>query len=127
MAVHHPAYTKLLEYSTKSCPVKTGRNWQKSEIRVEVVRGDHESALSEEDIAHFADEAKVKLAANQVRLVWYDLIKDKLPKQMKVSPIAAILHKSKAFWSIFDLDLSLRLIPQGRVPSVNLNSEKTAS
>ena len=29
MAVHHPAYAKLLEYFTKGCPVKTRRNWSK--------------------------------------------------------------------------------------------------
>ena len=28
-AVHHPSLTKLLEYATKGCPVKTGRNWEK--------------------------------------------------------------------------------------------------
>ena len=45
---------------------------------------------------------------------------------MKVSPIAAILHKSKDFRSIIELALSLRIIPQRRVPSVNENSEKKA-
>ena len=45
---------------------------------------------------------------------------------MKVSPIAAIPHKSKAFRSILDLSFSLKLTPHGRVPSVNENCEKTA-
>ena len=45
---------------------------------------------------------------------------------MKVSPIAEIRHKSKAFRSILDLSFSLKLTPHGRVPSVNENSEKTA-
>ena len=80
------------------------------------MRGDHESALSEESIAHFASESKAKVAAKQSRLVRYDLIKDNPPEQMKVFPIASISHKSKALWSILDLDLSLRLIPRGRVP-----------
>ena len=44
---------------------------------------------------------------------------------MEVSPIASIPQKSKEFWSILDLSLSLRLTPQGRVPPVNENSEKT--
>ena len=45
---------------------------------------------------------------------------------MKVSPIAAIPHKSKSFRSILDLSFSLKLNPHGRVTSVNEKSEKTA-
>ena len=45
---------------------------------------------------------------------------------MKVSPIAEIPHKSKAFRPILDLSFSLKLTPHGRVPSVNENSEKKA-
>ena len=45
---------------------------------------------------------------------------------MNAFPIAAIPHNSKDFRSILDLDLSLRLIHKGRVPSVNENSENTA-
>ena len=45
---------------------------------------------------------------------------------MKVSPIAAIPHKSKAFRSILDLSFSLKLTAHGRVSSLNKNSEKTA-
>ena len=77
------------------------------------MRGDHESALSEESIAHFASESKAKVAAKQSRLVQYDLIKDKLPEQMKVLPIEAIIYKSKEFRSILALTFSLQLIPQG--------------
>ena len=45
---------------------------------------------------------------------------------MKVSPIAEIPHKSKAFRSILDLPFSIKLTPHGRVPSVNENNNKTA-
>ena len=74
------------------------------------MRGPHESALPEEAIAHFAAEAKANLAENHLCLVRYDLIKENLPEQMKVSPIAAIPHKSKDFRSIIDLDLYLWLL-----------------
>ena len=85
------------------------------------MRGPHESALPEEAIAHFAAEAKANVMENYFCLVRYDLIKENLPEQMKVSPISAIPHKSKDFRSIIDLALSLWLILQGRVPSVNEN------
>ena len=44
------------------------------------MRDPHESALSKEAISHFAAEANAKVAANQARLVRYDLIKNNLPE-----------------------------------------------
>ena len=69
------------------------------------MRGPHESALVDKAIAHFAAEAKSKVASNQARLLLYEKIKGNIPTQMKVSPIAAIPHKSKAFRSILDLSV----------------------
>ena len=125
-AVHHPAYETLKRHATEWCPVKTGRNWTKEEINAAAMRGIHGSALSEEAIAHFTAEAKEKFALNQARLVCYTNLKGDFPTKMKVSPIAAISHKSKAFISILDLSFLLKLTPHGCVPSVNENSEKTA-
>ena len=90
------------------------------------MRGTHKSALAEEAIAHFSADAKQKGASNQARLVCYKKIISDLPTKMKVSPIAAIPHKSNGFRSILDLSFSRKLISHGRVPSVNKNSEKTA-
>ena len=90
------------------------------------MRVPHESALTEEAIAHFAAEAKEKVASNQERLIFYKKIKGDFPTKMKVSPIAEIPHKLNAFRSILDLLFSLKLTPRGRVPSLNENSEKTA-
>ena len=81
----------------------TGQNWTKEEIHVAVMRGPHKLALLEEAIAHLAAEATEKVAPNQARLVCYKKFKSDLPKKMKVSPILAIPHKSKAFRSILDL------------------------
>ena len=67
------------------------------------MRGPHESDLVEEAISHFTAEAKEKVASNQARLVCYKMFKGDLPTKMKISPIAEIPHKSKAFRSILDL------------------------
>ena len=66
------------------------------------------------------------MASNQARLVCYEKFKGYFRTKTKVSPIAEIPHKSKAFRSIMDLSFSLKLTPHGRVPSVNENMEKTA-
>ena len=113
MEVHHPAYETLKIYATGRCPVKTGRNWTKEEIHAAMMRGPHESALSEEEISHLAAEAKEKVVSNQARLVCYENFKGDFPTKMKVSPIAAIPHKSKALISILDLSFSLTLTRRG--------------
>ena len=94
-SVHHPAYETLKRYATEVCPVKTGRNRNKEDINAAVMRGPHESALSEEAIAHFAAEAKEIVASNQERLVCYKHFKGDLPTKVKVSPIAETPHRSK--------------------------------
>ena len=126
LAIDHPAYEKLLEYATGGCPVKTGRDWTREEIHAAVARGPHVSALSTEALEHFAAESAEKVAAGYCRLVKWDDIKANPPSYMKVSPIAAIAHKSKAFRSILDLAFSLKLSPTEWIPSVNENTEKTA-
>jgi hypothetical protein len=62
-----------------------------------VARGPHCSALLLEAIVHFAAEAEEKVQKNQALLVQWDAIKDNPPKELKISPIVAIPHKSKDF------------------------------
>ena len=76
------------------------------------MRVQYESTLSDDTIAHFAVESKGKVASKRARLVLYDNIKGNTPKQMKVSPFAAITQKIKAFRSILDLSCSVKVIPQ---------------
>ncbi len=76
-------------------------NWKtvvKKEITAAVHRRPQESALSDEAIEHFRVEAEQKVAQGQARIIEWDKIKDDPPREMKVSPVAAIPHKSKAFW-----------------------------
>ena len=91
-----------------------------------VARGPHRSALSPEAIAHFKAEATEKVRTKQTCLVRWDDIKDNPPKELKISPIAAIPHKSKDFRSILDLSFRLRLANGGVLASVNDTTEKTA-
>ena len=87
----------------------------------------HQSALSDEVVDHFSDESKRKVASKSARLVLYDEIKGDIPKQVKVSPISATPHNSKAFRSILALSFLLELTPQVHVTSVNKNRKKTAT
>jgi len=104
----------------------TGKNWTRAEMAAAIARGPHESALSQEAIQHFTDEVKEKVACGQARVVNWDDIKCNPPPQLKISPIAAIPHKSKAFRSILDLSFRLRLEGEGMLLAVNDTSTKTA-
>jgi hypothetical protein len=88
--------------------------------------GPHRSALSSEALKHFAKEANEKVAAGQAKIVEWDSIKDNLPAQLKISPIAAIPHKSWGFHSILDLSFSLHLTNGGVLLSVNNTTIKMA-
>jgi hypothetical protein len=62
-----------------------------------------------EAIAHFAEEAAEKVHTNQSCIMVWDDIKDNPPRELKISPITAIPHKSRAFCSILDLSFWLKL------------------
>jgi hypothetical protein len=115
-----------MEWATFSCPTKTGQPWTKEEMWAAVDRGPHWSSLSPAAVAHFAAEAAEKVRTKQGRIVSGDEIKDDPPCQLKISLIAAILHKSKAYRSILDLSFRLCLANGGVRASVNDTTKKTA-
>jgi hypothetical protein len=125
-AVAYPAANLLMEWATFGCPTKTGQPWTKEEMWAAVDRGPHRSALSPAAVAHFAAEAAKKVRTKQARIVSWDEIKDDPPCQLKISPIAAIPHKLKAYRSNLDLSFWLRLAKRGVRTSVNDTTEKTA-
>jgi hypothetical protein len=126
LATSHPAGELLAEWSKFGCPTRTGKPWTKDEMWEVVDCRPHQSSLSPEAIAHFAKESAAKVSAGQAKLVLWDNIKDNPPPQLKISPIAAIPHKSKVFWSILDLSFCLRLIKGGFLESVNNSTLKLA-
>jgi hypothetical protein len=125
-AVAHPAASLLMEWATFGCPTKIGQPWMKEEMWAVVDKGPHRSVLSPAAVAHFAAEAAEKVLTKQARIVSWDKIKDDPPCQLKISPIAAIPHKSKAYRSILDLSFRLRLANRGVRTFVNDTTKKTA-
>jgi len=126
LALHHPAADILKEWATYGCPTRTGKPWTRAEMQAAIERGPHRSALSDEAIAHFKAEVDEKVRIGQAKLVAWDAIKDDPPPELKISPIAAIPHKSKQFRSILDLSFHLRLARGQVIPSVNSTTVKTA-
>jgi hypothetical protein len=126
LAMLHPAADTLMDWATFGCPTKTGQPWTQADIEEAIARGPHQSALTLEAIKHFAQEIKEKVRTNQARVVKWDTIKDNPPRELKISPIAAVPHKSKAFRSILDLSFRLRLKHGGVRLAINDTTTKTA-
>ena len=124
-AMTHPAEKLLTGYATEGCPVDCGENWTEERIREMVMHGPHKSATSKEAIAALHEETQAKVTKGFAKMVRFGDIKDNLPKNLKISPVACIPHKSKKFRVI--LDLSFKLKTKHTIfPSVNDTTIKMA-
>ena len=126
LALHHPAADLLLDYASGGCPANTGRPWTVDEMQAAIDRGPHVSALEPDAVKYMKGEIQQKVAAQQLRVVKWDDIKNDPPPELKISPVALIPHKSRDYRAILDLSFSLRLESGQSIPSVNEASEKTA-
>ena len=115
---NHPAFPTLLSYATDGCPVQCGEQWTKEHLEEAIRRGPHLSATSPEAAAFLHEEAREKVNLGQARIIQWDEVKDNPHPNLKISPVAAIEHKSWLYQSILDLSYKLRL--RGvKLPSVN--------
>ena len=126
LALHHEAAGVLAEWETMGCPTCTGRDWTLAEIQAAIDRGPHRSALEPEALRHFNDKVQEEVTKGQARVMLWDDIRGNHPRQLKVSPVAAIPHKSWAYRSILDLSFALRLADGSTLPSVNDTTTKLA-
>ena len=126
LALDHPAADLLLEYATKGCPTNTGAPWSRQLMQAAIDRGPHVSALIPEAISQLRQEVADKVASGQARVVKWDDIKDNPPKELKISPLAMVPHKSKPYRAILDLSFPVALSDKSVHPSVNAATQKTA-
>ena len=126
LARTHPAGDLLEEWATLGCPTMTGKPWTLAEIDKAIARGPHKSARLEAALAHFREEIEEKVWAGQAEVILWDNIRHNPPPQVKISPIAVVPHKPKAFRSILDLSFTLCLTTGSSIPSVNDTTTKTA-
>jgi hypothetical protein len=126
LAMMHPAAEMLMDWATFGCPTKTGEPWSQSELKEAIARGPHQLVLTPEAIKHFVEEIREKVWTKQAQVVEWDKIERDPPTELKISPIAAIPHKSKAYRLILNLSFRLRLKNGGFRKAVNDTTEKTA-
>jgi hypothetical protein len=106
-ALQHPAGPMLLQYATEGCPALCGANWTVAQMQAAIDYNNHISAQQPEAAAFVRRQVLDKVHDNLCHLVSWDDIKDNPPANLKISPLAAIPHKSREFRTILDLSFEL--------------------
>jgi len=122
--LNHPAGPDLLEYALEGCPVDCGDDWTLEHLELAIANGAHSSANVPEAAAACKKEALERVTEGSCRLVNWEDIKHDFPPNLKISPLAAVPHKSRVYRMI--LDLSFQLLVNGKkLDSVNSASDKS--
>ena len=129
LAQRHPFGPTLKQYGTDGCPVHIMDKWGLAQLDAAVAYGAHPSAETPEATAALRAEALEKVEQGFAKLIsWKHLRKLILAghhKHTKISPIAAIPHKSRLFRMI--LDLSSKGQRNTNTKSVNELTDETAA
>ena len=96
-AMAHPAAPLLLELATVGCTVANSDEWTIDALEAAINTGAHPSALVPEAAQQLRDETLEKVEQGFARLVAWADVRDQPPKTLKISPIAAVPHKSRGF------------------------------
>jgi hypothetical protein len=108
-ALEHPAADLLLELATVGCSSHIGEQWSMEMLDAAIRKGAHPSAMLPEAAKQLRDETLEKVAQGYARLVRWEDIKANPPPNLKISPIAAIPHKSRTWRMILDLSHGVTL------------------
>ena len=101
-----------------------GIDWSVAEMQKMIKKGPHSSALVDDTIAQIQVEAREKEKQGfAILLKWRD-IAAKPPRNIKISPLARIQHKSQTYRAILDLSFTLK-VAEWSLPSVNDTTERT--
>ena len=132
LAQKHPAGPSLKQYGSEGCPVDIVEDWTIEQLDEAVAYGAHPSAETPEASRALRKEALEKVDQQFAKLVRWDELRKLIiagkKRHTKVSPIAAIPHKSRAFRMILDLsNKGQRRKGQTQTASVNeLTNEESA-
>ena len=107
-ALAHKAAPLIQDYADKGCPTSCGEDWTQEHIEAAIKKGPHASAKHPTALKALHAETKEKVMNGYAKIICYGDIKHNLPAKLKISPVAMIPHKSRAFRTILDLSFQLR-------------------
>jgi hypothetical protein len=97
----------ILDWATNGCPTNCGPDWTQDQIKAYLAYSNHTSANSPQAIQAITAETQERIAAGICQAVSWNTIKVNPPPHLKISPLAAIPHKTRLFRLIHDLSFSL--------------------
>jgi hypothetical protein len=107
----HP-FAETLDEWTRGVPVECGENWTRESIEVALARGAHPTAHLADAIALVYKDVAYQIKAGFTQVVLWDDIKDNLPEQFKLSPVAVIPQAGRRGRIILDLSFPVRRSPE---------------
>lgn len=116
--LRHPAGEELLKYATEGCPVDCGTDWTINQLEAAIEMGPCISASTPAVAKACRKETLERLKEGTCRLLKWDEIKHNPSKNLRISPIAVIPHKSRDYRMILNLAYNLKL-NNNKLPSVN--------
>ena len=111
-ALDHPSATRLVEYATVGCPADCGPAWDLQHTVSTLQHGPHKSTLKPKALEALHTEVDEKVKQGYAKIIQWKDIKNNIPKNLKISPVAMIPHKTRSYRAI--LDLSFNLMIDGR-------------
>jgi len=102
-ALDHPFAPALTQLATEGCPSGLTDSFPLHALEAAIERGAHPSARTPEAAKALLEETNDKIAQGFARLIPWEELRQCLPEAIRISPIAAIPHKSRLFRMILDL------------------------
>jgi hypothetical protein len=106
----HPFGKELANWDT-GVPVDCGAEWSREAIDLAIERGSHPTARAADAVALVHEDVAYQVKAGFTEVVYWDEIKDNLPKNFKVSPVAVIPQTGRRGRIILDLSFPVRRPP----------------
>jgi hypothetical protein len=106
----HPFGAELASWD-KGVAVDCGDNWSREAIDLAVARGPHPTARATAAQDTVRDDIAYQVEAGFTEIVYWDEIKDRLPDNFKVSPVAVIPQTGRRGRIILDLSFPVRRPP----------------
>jgi hypothetical protein len=107
----HPFGKELAKWDT-GVEVDCGEKWTQEAVHIAVNRGPHSTARTADALALVHKDIKYQVEAGFTEVVYWDEIKDKLPPNFKISPVAVIPQTGRQGRIILDLSFPVRCQPQ---------------
>ena len=126
IALEHEAAPLLKGFADNGCPVDCGENWSDERVVDTMLRGPHQSAYLDGAVGFLQKETKEKVRNGFARVVKWGDIKDNVPPNLKISPVAMVPHMRKIFRVIMDLSFRFSKKDGSKWESVNSATTKLA-